>query len=298
MYKCNKCNKNFEYQSYLNAHIKRKTSCDKQITDLKCHICNIEFTNLYNKERHETSDKHIKNITINNNINNNFNIIMNLTLNINTFNNSRIDFIDFIFIKQLNYHYKLEIINNISDGNGNYSIINILDKTIDIMFYILEYVNFNKIYSENHNCKIFVVIPNSNKYLYEYLILEHILNNNNLYQWKCVKFNDFLVYIYNLMIKIISKLNNILIKDQLIYNNFKNYIKFIYINLILNEENKEIFQKKIEIKLHKIYNKIHHKRVINDNLNYNERIEEYKKVRKNECRLKNGYNPDIIDSLI
>ena len=70
MYKCFKCNKEFQYESKLNEHNSRKTLCDKIKTELKCDICNIFFKCPYNQKIHETTKKHILNVnnyTVNSN---------------------------------------------------------------------------------------------------------------------------------------------------------------------------------------------------------------------------------------
>jgi DNA-directed RNA polymerase subunit RPC12/RpoP len=60
MLKCLKCNKKFKYESDLNRHKNRKTSCDKK-DELKCNYCNLSFTCSYNKSVHEKTKKHINN---------------------------------------------------------------------------------------------------------------------------------------------------------------------------------------------------------------------------------------------
>ncbi len=63
MYKCIKCNKEFNYESKLNEHKNRKISCDKSKDDLKCELCNVLFRWNTEKKRHEKTNKHIQNIS-------------------------------------------------------------------------------------------------------------------------------------------------------------------------------------------------------------------------------------------
>lgn len=298
MFKCKLCKKDFESKYKLTRHENRKTPCVKEEKKLNCKICNVKFRYNIEKTRHEKTTKHIKNLTIhgnNNNINiqngdhNTINNIMNLTLNMTPFSNSRLDFIDAGFIGYLDYIYKFSCIED-----KEYGIMSALDLTIEAMIDLLEKVNFNLSFSENHNCKILLVIPNTNKNLYEYLILE-INPNNKLYQWKNVNYNEFLEEIYKMMVRISEEDK---IKFTIENIKFKKYIDFINKNLLLNEKNKERFKNKIQNKLHQIYDKIKDKRINNTKLNLTERIDEYKNFRKEECRLNNGYEPDIVNSII
>ncbi len=82
MYKCLKCNKEFNYESKLKEHKNRKISCNLPKKEYKCEICKLTFTCPYNKNKHEKTQKHIKNVNnknVNNNIiNNNLENISNL----------------------------------------------------------------------------------------------------------------------------------------------------------------------------------------------------------------------------
>jgi septal ring factor EnvC (AmiA/AmiB activator) len=67
MFKCNKCNKEFKFQSDLIKHQNRKTPCNKEKIDLKCNLCNVNFKWPAEKVRHEKTKKHLDNIHIENN---------------------------------------------------------------------------------------------------------------------------------------------------------------------------------------------------------------------------------------
>jgi hypothetical protein len=74
MYKCIKCNKEFNYESKLNEHKNRKTECNKNIT-FNCDICKSYFKYKSDYLRHKKTKKHKSNINkdklvgeINNNV--------------------------------------------------------------------------------------------------------------------------------------------------------------------------------------------------------------------------------------
>lgn len=69
MYKCNKCNKEFYYESKLNEHTNRKTLCNLPKKEYKCKLCNVIFTCPYNQELHNKTKKHLNNL--NNNLEDN-----------------------------------------------------------------------------------------------------------------------------------------------------------------------------------------------------------------------------------
>ncbi len=72
MYKCNKCQKKFKYDSELIRHNNRKISCDAPKKEYKCIICNTNFICSAEQERHNKTKKHINNLKSNtkNSINN------------------------------------------------------------------------------------------------------------------------------------------------------------------------------------------------------------------------------------
>ena len=50
MFKCIKCNKEFEFESEYNRHKNRKTPCNQPKEELECKSCNLKFTRLFNKK--------------------------------------------------------------------------------------------------------------------------------------------------------------------------------------------------------------------------------------------------------
>ena len=74
MYKCFKCNKEFNYESDFIRHKNRKTDCNKN-NSYDCNICNKNFKYESKLHEHEKTKKHKSNINkdklvgeINNNV--------------------------------------------------------------------------------------------------------------------------------------------------------------------------------------------------------------------------------------
>ncbi len=119
MYKCAKCNKEFIFESEYNRHKNRKTPCNQQKEDLECKSCNLKFTRLFNKKKHEKTNKHIQNYNkyIQNNVNGDniagdkINNIINLTLNVNSFRATDTSNIRKNIIEDIGEYIYLEIIN-------------------------------------------------------------------------------------------------------------------------------------------------------------------------------------------
>jgi hypothetical protein len=63
-YNCQKCNKEFKYESKLKEHQNRKIPCDKSQENLKCNLCNVTFRWSTEQKRHEKTKKHINNVHI------------------------------------------------------------------------------------------------------------------------------------------------------------------------------------------------------------------------------------------
>ena len=99
MFKCLKCNKEFNAPSKLERHKNNKIPCNKPKEDLKCELCNVNFARPAHKLIHETSEKHIKNYNKINNIHDDIKFDKN-ELNIEKYK---------LQIQQLKYENKLEI---------------------------------------------------------------------------------------------------------------------------------------------------------------------------------------------
>ena len=295
MYKCCKCNKEFEFESEYNRHKNRKTDCNKIKSQLKCDICNVNFQWPAEQKRHEKTKKHIINVnnyTINgdhahigDNINNIQNII-NLTLQTKSFNNTETNY----FIKR--------IINDI--GNDLYiktmdkNYLSVQDKVKSLFrgsLEILEHLHFNLNNEDNHNCKILLMFPGFKKPIYEYLILE-IETKTNKISWKSLSYDDFIFELFNHLNIMNETINN---------ENFEKYIYYLKKYLIHDEEIKAELKEHIESSLSDLYINFNSKqkkesREVKETLE--EKINEYKEYRNKETRLHNGYNPEILNSHI
>ena len=292
MYKCIKCNKEFKYESKLLEHKKRKKPCNKK-ENLECLACNIKFTCLYNKQKHEKTKKHIikiKNLNINGDHNNthigDINNILNLTLNVNSFKNTDTTRMRKSIIDDIGYNMYNEIMNK--------KYITDLDRTkmmFNIVLEILEKLHFSLDLEENHNLKILLIFPGIKKTVYEYLILE-INPETKEIVWNSLKYEEMIKQILEHLFNINNKINN---------EDYDKLILFLKRYLVSNEETSIELKPYIEQKLGELYINFNNKqkkepRNIKDS--FPEKVSEYTNYRSQECKLNNGYNPNIINSSI
>ena len=291
MYKCIKCNKEFKYESKLNEHNNRKKSCIENKTEYNCQYCNIDFVRPSHQSRHEKTTKHIKNYNkyIQNNVNGDniagdqINNIINLTLNIKPFLESELIGLNNLLNSIVNNIYLEEIENKKDIKNMN------IQKLINGLILILEKVNFNVSFGENHNCKILLMFPGINKSVYEYLVLEVDPITKKMI-WNRLEYKFFLIEIFKLCRQIGKKYEN------------ENYMECI--NIIQDQildHNILIHKEYIESELNKLYinfNKNQDKKNREIKIEFNDKLNEYKEYRNDELRLNNGIIPDIKNSLI
>ena len=291
MFKCLKCDKEFNFDSELTRHKNRKRPCDKQKDEHKCELCKVNFTWPAEKRRHEKTKKHINNYNIhingNNNVNiignNNYNNIINLTLNTNSFVNTDISYIGRGIINDIGNIY-LDTLDN--------KYLNDYDRTLLLfneVINILEKLHFNIGVEENHNLKILLVFPALKHSVYENLILE-IDQNTKKITWKSVDYRTLLTNI----------LDHLLILNQRFKNeNYINFVKFLNIQLIDNKKSAEELELIINKKLSQMYidfNKKQNKNERDVKFSFDEKLQEYLNYRNNECTLPNGFAPNISDS--
>lgn len=144
------------------------------------------------------------------------------------------------------------------------------------------------------------MFPKIDKDIYEYLILEINKETNELF-WNSISYEQLLNEILNLL----NNINIYNIKKYLNENReenivFGNLIKFLKTNLLNNEQTEEL-KKEINKLLGNLYlqfNKQQQKNERNVKHNLVDKINEYKIYRSEECRLSNGYIPEIINSQI
>ena len=293
MYKCIKCNKEFKYESKLIEHKNRKKPCDHAKPELECNICNLNFNCNAEKIRHEKTKKHIikiKNLNINGDHNNthigDINNILNLTLNVNSFKNTDTTQMRKSIIDDIGYNMYNEIMNKkyISNTERTKMMFN-------IVLEILEKLHFSLDLEENHNLKILLIFPGIKKRVYEYLILE-INPETKEIDWNSLRYEEMIKQILEHLFNINNKINN---------EDYDKLILFLKRYLVSNEETSIELKPYIEQKLGEIYINFNKKqkkelRTIKDS--FPEKVAEYITYRNQECKLTNGYNPEIKNSNI
>jgi hypothetical protein len=134
MFICNKCNKEFKFESDYIRHQSRKTDCNKIRTELKCNLCKVKFKCSFDQKRHEETKKHIINTNINIDINTN-NKLINYE---NEYNNLKKDY-DSLKNELINYE------NNYNNLKNNYDKIILKNN---------ELLNENKLLKLNSNINL------------------------------------------------------------------------------------------------------------------------------------------------
>jgi hypothetical protein len=292
MLECTKCKKKFKYEYEYTRHKNRKTPCVKIKKEIKCELCNLTFERLNHKIKHEQTAKHqynINNLTFNgdhNHVGDNINNIINLTLNVQSFKNTDLSYLKKWKIEEIGDELYLKTINK-----SYLCLSEKVKKLFTGAIEILEHLHFNLNIEDNHNCKILLMFPGIKKAVYEYLILEIDTDTNNI-TWKSLQYEDFLLELLNHF----TKLNNI-VKN----NNFTEFINYLTKYLINDPEMKSELKPHIEDKLGNLYinfNKEQKKQEREIKPSFNEKVNEYKNYRKEECTLNNGILPEIINPII
>jgi hypothetical protein len=291
MYKCDLCNKEFKYESKLNQHKNRKKSCISIKNEYKCNLCNVNFIRPAEQLRHEKTIKHINNYNknIQNNINGDniagdqINNIINLTLNVKPFLESELIGLNNLLNDIVNNLYLEEIENKNGIKNMN------IKKLINGLILILEKVNFNISFEENHNCKILLMFPGINKSVYEYLVLEVDPISKKMI-WNRLEYKFFIIEIFKLCRKIAKKYEN---------ENYYEYINILQDQILDN--NLLVYKEYIESELNNLYinfNKQQEKKDREIKIEFNDKLNEYKEYRNSELRLNNGVIPEVKNGLI
>jgi len=295
MYKCVKCNKEFKFESELKRHKNRKISCDLPKKEYKCDICKVKFKCPFDQNKHEKTKKHINNILIHGNQNqvgdnatniNSFNNIIQLTLNVNSFKNTDTSFMRKALIEEVGEFMYIETLAKkyLPDTEK----VKIL---FDGVIKILEHLHFNLGLEENHNFKILLIFPGIKKTVYEYLILE-INSETNKIIWNTLTYEEIIDRILNHLFLLNNKYQN---------DNYDRCILYLRRHLIDNKENAKELKQPIQTKLSEMYIEFNNKqkketREVKEDIE--EKVKEYITYRKQETRLYNGYNPDILNSEI
>jgi len=291
MLKCNNCNKEFRYESKLKEHKNRKSPCNLKNEDLECKSCNLKFTRLFNKNKHEKTNKHIQNYNkyIQNNVNGDniagdkINNIINLTLNVNSFKKTDSSHIRRTIVTDIGEYLYLEVMEK--KYLAEIDKVKILfDSVIDI----LEKLHFNLDIEENHNLKILLIFPGIKKKVYEYLILE-INPDTKEVIWNSLDYDEFLKQLFDHL----YNLNNTIKND-----NYDEFLLLLKRYIIRNEETHDELKPFIEDKLNNMYVNFNakqkkEKREVKED--FTEKVNEYIHYRTQECKLNNGFNPEIIN---
>jgi hypothetical protein len=293
MFHCNKCKKQFKYESKLNEHKSRKTACDKNKDSLKCDICNITFSRSTHKKIHEQTKKHKNNLQVhingnNNNVNahigDNINNLIQLTLNVNSYKNTDTTPIRKALIEDIGEFEYLKIIEKkyLPDTEK-------VKMLFDSVLKILEELHFNLNFEENHNLKILLIFPGIKKKIYEYLILEINPETNNIV-WNSLNYEEIIENIFHHLYALNNKVQN---------DNYDRFIIFLKRHLMYEKETALELKPIIEEKLSKMYIEFNNKqkkekRKIAEDIN--EKAIEYVNYRKSECKLPNGFNPPVVNS--
>lgn len=297
MYKCEDCNQEFKYLSYLTRHKDRKTQCNKSTEDLKCNVCDVQFKSNYEKKRHEKSNRHIAKQSNINNVNIMNNTLHNSTIN-SIINNIHISLNPMNIFSKTNISllkdYNLELLSKAGiqawkdflkyDSDhpeeyfDHYRHQTCNTKYMESLLDILKELNFNMANPQNNNCKILIFVTNNEQLLNEplYLILE--MNENNQYTWKQITYDMFINELLTLMNEIKTHFN--IESFNIIMDHVNTYVKD-------NETMKQTIKKQIEIKT---------KNLVSSKFTCNSAVDNRKSMKDfmdNETKLYNGVESTI-----
>jgi hypothetical protein len=227
MYKCELCQKEFEFKVYLKRHKNNKKPCNL-IDKYECKDCNKIFKFKSKLEEHSKTKNHINNLNIQiaNNITNNINNInienlnnYNIDIIINSFEKTNLNKLTIIDINKEYYdNIYLENIFKVFENEGIlYPSNEYFVHCFNYFIKIFTKLNFNIAYSENHNCRcISFKRIDSNVIEYQILSIDNIVNE---YTWDVIAYSTFIEKFLELMQNIDKKFNSEKFKKVLEYIN-------------------------------------------------------------------------------
>ena len=220
MYQCNKCNKEFKYESELKRHKNKKILCNKQKSEYNCNLCNIKFKYESDYLRHEKTKKHIYNLS-----NNNY----EETYNNNTLINENNDLI--------NNNMELTNTNNelINENIKLKNKINILEKCVkQLELENLKFKSKNKLHNQLEYIYIIHPIQCLNMNIYKIGRTSNIINRHKQYP----KGSELLFTMPCYNSKVIEQEILNYLKQNVAYNQAKEYgIEYFQcdLNMLIND---------------------------------------------------------------
>ncbi len=124
-FNCELCNKEFKYKSKYLEHKNKKIPCNKLKEELNCKICNLIFDCFYNKNKHDKTSRHIKNVI--------------RQKNINEINNQLLEINEYIYIATNKIQDKLNIYKIGRTNNLQSRLVNYNTGQIEPYYYLAHY---------------------------------------------------------------------------------------------------------------------------------------------------------------
>jgi hypothetical protein len=151
---------------------------------------------------------------------------------------------------------------------------------------------FNKLYDIDNLTDFNNLLKFNFPMPYNIIFCNFIISNAIKFSQYYESYDDFIKELFNHLTRMNENIKN---------ENFEKYIYYLKKYLIHDKELSLELKPYIENKLSDLYINFNQKQKKENReikINLEEKIEEYKKYRTNECRLHNGYNPEIINSTL
>ena len=135
------------------------------------------------------------------------------------------------------------------------------------------------------------MFPGIKKKVYEYLILEINPETKDII-WNALDYKELMKQLFEHLYNLNNKIKN---------DNYDKFISLLKRYILTNEETYEELKPHIEETLNNMYinfNKKQKKEEREVKEEFNEKLNEYINYRSQECKLNNGFNPEIINSQV